>query len=62
MMTGEELEEDSEEDDVNFSNSNERSPAQVSGKTIWGTERISPERKVKTVALPISRPRRVSPR
>jgi penicillin-binding protein 2 len=47
---------------VNSSNSTGQSPAQVSGKTIWGTERVSPERKVKSIALPISRPRRVSPR
>ena len=58
----EESEDESDDDEVNFSKSNARSPAQVSGKTIWGTERIPPERKVKTIALPISRPRRVNPR
>jgi penicillin-binding protein 2 len=57
-----EIDGDSDDDALNSSNSTEQSPAQVSGKTIWGTERVSPERKVKTIALPISRPRRVSPR
>ena len=52
----------SDDEAMNSSNSTEQSPAQVSDKTIWGTERVSPERKVKSIALPISRPRRVSPR
>ena len=58
----EELDEDVDDEAVNSSNSTGQTPAQVSGKTIWGTERVSPERKVKSTALPISRPRRVSPR
>ena len=57
----EEIDEGSD-DAVKSSNSTAQSQAQVSGKTIGGTERVSPERKVKSIALPISRPRRVSPR
>ncbi|MGZ5481021.1 MAG: penicillin-binding transpeptidase domain-containing protein [Pyrinomonadaceae bacterium] len=58
----EEIDDGSDDEAVTSNNSTEQSPAQVSGKTIWGTERVSPERKVKSIALPISRPRRVSPR
>jgi membrane carboxypeptidase/penicillin-binding protein len=58
----EESDDGSDDETVNFSNSTVQSSAQVSGKTIWGTERVSPERKVKSIAMPISRPRRVSPR
>lgn len=58
----EETDDRSDDEPVRSSNSTEPSPSQGSGKTIWGTERVSPERKVKSITLPISRPRRVSPR
>lgn len=57
-----EMDDGSDDEDVSSSNSTQQSPAQVSGKTIWGTERVSPARNVKTIVLPLSRPRRVTPR
>jgi len=39
-------------------NTNEPRPVNGPQGTIWGTERISPELKVKTVIMPVGRPRR----